>query len=235
MVPGLAPAVRVDIVHVLVDHGTADDALRLLSKYHLKDLAILDLLAAAFQDLGKPDDAAEINAIAIARDDLDRGRRCHRQARRVVMDPEPYRSALWSNRNLFDEPTGSDRTCDQLEAQLACWLRPKLDCARYFKDRGIDPRTQYLIQAHENWPVVRVSGFTWLWTADFAINAGTVPRAYDFAVLALEMAVRSDECSEKIETAVQRRARWLLSVDARPTGFEQRLRILETDPDLLCD
>lgn len=235
VVNDLAPAVRADITNVLVDHGTADDALRLLSKHRIRDLEVLDLLAATYLDFGKLDDANVINELAIQRDDVNRANRCRRQARRVVMNPAQYRPDVNSGLLLFDEPKEADRTCDRLEAELACWLRPKRDCEPYFKASGVDPRTQLMIQAHESWPTGPRNGFSWLWTADYAINAGTVPRAYDFAVLALETAVRTEDCSEWIDKAVQHRARLLLSVHDRPTGFEQRLRILAEDPDLLCD
>lgn len=69
----------------------------------------------------------------------------------------------------------------------------------------------------------------------FRDQCGNGGGAYDFAVLALETAVRSEECDDNFGKAVRRRARWLLSVADRPTGFEQRLQILDTDPDLLCD
>lgn len=235
VVGGLAPAVRADIVNVLVDHGDADDAVRLLSKHRIRDLDVLDQLAATYLDVGRRDDARVINELAIVRDDVSRANRCRRQARRVVMDPEPYRPDVKRDVRLFDEPAGADRTCDGLAAELACWLRPKLDCAPHFKNIGVDPRIEHLIQAHASWPTARTNGFGWLWTADFAIKAGTVARGYDFAVLALESAVRSDGCNDTIEQSVQRRARWLLTLDDRPTGFEQRLRILANDPDLLCD
>ncbi len=234
-VVGLAPAVRQDITNVLVDHGTADNAVRLLSRYRVRDLEVLDLLAATYLDVGRPHDAREINELAILRDDENRANRCRRQARRVVMNPARYRPDVNSGLLLFDEPRKADRTCDRLEAELACWLRPKRDCEPYFKASGVDPRAQLLIQAHDNWPTGPRSGSSWLWTADFAINAGTVARAYDFAVLALENAVRSEDCSEWIDKAVEHRARSLLAVRDRPTGFESRLRILAEDPDLLCD
>ena len=234
-VAGLAPAVRQDITNVLVDHGTVDDAVRLLSKYRIRDLAVLDLLAATYLDVGRPDDAREVNELAILRDDVNRANRCRRQARRVVMNPDPYRPDVNSGLLLFDEPKEADRTCDRLEAQLACWLRPKRDCEPHFRASGVDPRAQLLIQAHESWPTGPRNGFAWLETADFAIHAGTVARAYDFAVLALETAVRSEDCSEWVDHAVKHRARSLLAEPDRPTGFESRLRILAEDPDLLCD
>lgn len=235
VVPGLALAVRADITNVLVEHGTADDAVRLLAKYRVRDLEIFDLLAATYLDVNRPDDAKAINDLAIVRDDASRASRCRRQARGVVMNPAPHRPDVNRGRRLLSGPQEADGTCDRLEAQLACWLRPKLDCEQYFKDSRIDPRTRFLIQAHESWPTARTDGYSWLWTADFAIDAGPIARAYDFAVLALETAVRSEECSARIDKAVQHRARVLRSVQDRPTGFEQRLRILEENPDLLCD
>lgn len=151
------------------------------------------------------------------------------------MDPAPYRPDVNSGRRLFDEPKEADRTCDRLEAQLACWLRPTLDCEQHFKDSGIDPRTRYLFQAHESWPTSQTNGFSWVWTADFAINAGPSAPAYDFAVLALESALRTEECNAQMKKAVRHRARILLAEQGRPTGFEQRLRILRENPELLCD
>lgn len=234
VVAGLSQAVRADIVNALVHHGGVDDAIRLLSKYQIRDFEIFDLLTATYLDLGMPDDGMAINDLLLTRDDPSRANRCRRQARAVVMKPDPYRSSTYRGRLLFDAPADSDRTCTLLEHELACWLRPELDCARYFDDVGIDVGNALLIKALYLWPRYSADTRAWLDVADYAIGAGTIPRAYDVAVEALEQAIRSHDCDASGKL-IARRAQAMLNAPDRPVPFDERLRVLATTAEDVCD
>ncbi len=233
-VSGLVPAVRQDVVNVLVQEGRADDATRLLSRHQIRDLEVLDLLAATYADMGKDADATEINELSILRDDVNRGNRCRRQARRVVMAPEMYRSPVNRDVALFDEPEGADRICDRLAAELACWLRPSDDCEKYFKIAGIDPRMTHVISAFHAWPAVDRGPNGWEAVAITAMAGGTLPLAYEFAVSALEQSARSGRCMRHYTLRLGRYIQKLRAPADRPKQFDDRLEVLDDEPQELC-
>jgi len=65
VVLGLATAVRADFANIVISSGDANDATRLLAKHRIKDVAVLDTIAASYVELGRLDDAYEINELAI--------------------------------------------------------------------------------------------------------------------------------------------------------------------------
>jgi len=200
VVSGIAPAVRTDLANILVSSGDAADARRLIAKHRVTDLAVLDTLSASYVEIGKLDDAFEINELALATDDRrNKANRCRRLTRRILLRPPPkqIKAVDLPNAGLFDIPKGADDTCTRLENELACWLEPASGCDEYFKDQKLDEtKAQYLLSAYHGWPRGPHIGHWWE-TARFARSAMPHPGADVLAVTALANAMRVVECTSQ--------------------------------------
>lgn len=197
VVVGIAPAVRADFANILVSSGDASDARRLIAKHRVTDIAVLDALAASYVEIGKLDDAFEINELAITVDDRrNKASRCQRLTRRIVLRPPPkqIKAIDLPNASLFDVPRGADHTCDRLAHELECWLDPAAGCVAYFKDQQLDEeKAQFLLDAYHGWPK---GPHIWRWweTARLARAAMPHPGADILAVAALANGMRIVDC-----------------------------------------
>lgn len=185
VVRGLGPAVRADIANIIVGYGDARDAATLLAAHRLTDPDQLDLIAAAYLDLGKRDDGRELNALALGHDSRrNPTAHCRRLAKKIVLDPEPYRRHRIDNETLFGIET-KDAECRRLEAELDCWLAPMQRCKEHFAHVGIHVGTASLILAADSWRWAR-SVDDWRVVVVHAIDGAPVPLAIEAAVAALE-------------------------------------------------
>lgn len=236
VVPGLAPAVRNDFANILVEHGTADDAARLLAKHKITDIVVLDVLAATYVELGKLDDAYTINELALARDNRrDQADRCQRLTRRIVLQPPPPRlKPDLRTDTLFDVPMGAHPTCTRLDRALACWLSPAADCTPYFIEQNIDPaKAHLLIRAYNGWPATA----TGLWepTWRHAVSALPLAGADHLAVAALTYDLQTTLCNAYHQQKIVRVATEAIRADpAHDPALDPQLVALIDKPETLC-
>ena len=196
VVLGLAPAVRADFANIVISSGDANDATRLLAKHRITDITVLDTIAASYVELGRLDDAYDINELAIATDDRkNHANRCRRLTRRYALRPPPKRLKAIDlpNAGLFEVPEGADATCTRLEHELECWLDSLAGCGPYHADQKLDvARAGAMLDAYFTWPST-ASG-NWWGTANMAILAMPHPGADRLAVAALANNLRSTRC-----------------------------------------
>ena len=205
IVAGLAPAIRDDLANLLVQNGDADHAEHLLAKAKVEDIAIFDLLAASYFEVGKNADAAEINERAIDRQQkTSDAAKCHRYAKRIILEPPGARALyLMELDALGDEPARSrkklstDPECRQLDAELACWTSPARSCERYLFAQGADA-TRYgeLLDAYFTWPLGEATSNEWAAKAIHAENAQPLPGADALEIAALLAGFRVVQCDD---------------------------------------
>ena len=218
---GLASAVRLDLANILAAEGDADRAEHWLTRYDIRDVVVLDTLAATFVELGKLDDAAIINRRAIdAAVTPSAGATCHRVARRIVLAHQGdwivhQRDVLAHHDDAVadDELLGADEIdrlararapdtdCVRVNHMLRCSHRH--ECLAYLQERNIDVRAQQLIIAYENWPAGEVDADAWRKIGDAALQGASFDEGgFDLAVTAYEAAFRAGDCPP-IHTALE--------------------------------
>ena len=197
-IAGLADAVPIDLAAILADAGGADDAEHLIAKYDIRDVSVLDDLAAVYVELDRPEDARAINADAL---DLGAHSReadqCHRAARDIVLGPSLSRKLEIADLKRV-HITGRkipDPTCTALYDELDCWISPGVDCRDYFRAHGTDGRFADLLGAYLEWPQRPAAYAQWLQVATDAVKASGLPGATELADTALRAAVATSGCS----------------------------------------
>ncbi|MBL0218212.1 MAG: hypothetical protein IPQ07_30565 [Myxococcales bacterium] len=225
-VAGVAAAARSDIANIVVDSGDAEAAQRTLAKAQIHELAMLDLIAASYLDIGKPDEASVFNDAAIASYAIQKpGEHCHRLARRAILLPAAERRSGIRQLERY-----ADRTCGQLMNELTCWDTGS--CDDYFVDHGVDPKDARLAQVYNRWPTEPTSTVGWYMLASSALKLLDTPGADLLAVTALEAVVRSTRCLESVRVGDDankiKRAKHDASLDAR-------LEVLISDQEQLCN
>ena len=188
---GIPQAVRFDIVNILADAGSADDAERMLARASIDDLAVYDLLAATYAEVSKLDDAREINERALAGGGSHEVR-CRRLLRRILLagaTPPMASIGELGSRGMADDPT-----CVRFDHAVSCQLHPGRDCTPYFADAGIDPRNALLLSAYVAWPPGPAPSHRWWSITVDALDALGIPHADLLAATALEVAARTSVC-----------------------------------------
>ena len=235
IVSGLAPAVRTDFANILVSSGDANDASRLLTKHGIKDIAVLDTLAASFIELGKMDDAYVINELALAADNRRNvENRCRRLTRRIVLRPPPkqIKAVDLPNAGLFD--VRGHETCERLEHELECWLDPASGCVNYFTDQQLDvEKAKAITTAYFGWPSGAALGITWYRTAHKAFQAIPHPGADLLAVAALENSLRTTRCDSPYVQGIVDLANVIRIADHDPAINDGLTRVIYS-PTQLC-
>ncbi len=190
---GLTQAIRQDLANILVSSGDADQAEHHLSKHHIRDIEVIDLLAANYVEVGSPHDAAAIIRRAIDSDDHPTdATRCQRLVKRIATrseaDPTEALDALTT---LATRRKIADPSCVRLNNKVACWQSPERGCEPYFRDENISLLVQSLLRAYYRWPgTARME--TWWHVADVARNAMPMPEAAELALAAFDASLIAD-------------------------------------------
>jgi hypothetical protein len=195
-VPRLAEAVRIDIANILAGAGPADQAQKQLARANIDDLAVYDLLAAAYVEVGSTADASELNDQA-----LDGGyggttpaARCHRLARRIALQRDP--SARPSKADLSSLGESGDRECQRLRAHLQCSIARQ--CEDWVKELGVPHDTVFLFDTHYLWSEAARGRESWRSVMERALMALPVPGAEDVAIAALKLCTDDDSCNSRV-------------------------------------
>lgn len=132
--PHLEAAVRNDLANILAQ-GHADKAEHYIRVNVLRDVDLLDLLAANFVEVGTADDAVAINLDAIASDDYPTpATRCLRATKHIVLTNNKTSLLLKEIEQLAKQPKNQDPTCVREYAKLTCWATN--ECSAFVHELG---------------------------------------------------------------------------------------------------
>jgi hypothetical protein len=189
---GLRPAVRRDLANILVDQGNADKAEHWLTKHNIRDVQILDLLAANYMEIGSEADAFTINRRAIDSDDYATlATKCTRLVKRIVIGLDHDREIpIKMLKDMVVKAKVADETCKRLWNKVECW-RSSLSCDNYYSDENIPMEARLLADAYNKWPSEPASSFEWWAYVDTTRLALPTPGAAPLVVTAMELALKA--------------------------------------------
>lgn len=251
VVPGLAAAIRADVSNILVSHDPSS-ARHMIKTFRLSDEPdIVDRLAATYVEAGKLGGAIEINELAIANDSgRTPAKTCQRLARRVLLDPDTYRTSRSafsakapvpgfaddSTDLLFGAKLDADRRCKELDAELSCWLA-KENCSAWYAMHGVSEGLANLLAATAAWPTgkFRANPDAWWHVIPRALDARPQKEAYEAVVTATEATLRLTHCRDDFGmNRVRDVLRELVTDTALPPGYVERLKQLDEKRSALC-
>jgi hypothetical protein len=221
-------AVRQDLANILVGHGDADAAEGYITRNAIRDVHVIDLLAASYAEMGKDADAYAINRIAIDADNYATpATKCRRLVKHIVLtaDASDRELPIQQLRTFVADYKRADPTCIELVEAVACWHKPGGACAAHFWRRNIDVRTASVVSIYFAWPA-RAHWYEWWNIGDHLRLVLAVPGAIDLALSAYEASLKAhpsctDERAAAINTAI-------VEIRASPSGaaYEPRLHRL---------
>lgn len=193
-VPGIARGVGFDIANILVDTQDEEHADQILTAAQLRSAELYDLLAAAYFEIGRNDDAVQATAAALQLDTRHaRSATCHRLARAALLGPEAGRGFDVAELASAADGKPPDPVCVELAAEVACVVDPDVGCQDYDALHHIDRGLQQLAALAEHWREPR----DWQEWMDVALRIHTQgPRnqTLEMESGALEAAVVGTEC-----------------------------------------
>lgn len=194
-VPGIANAAPFDMVNVLVNSEDADHATQILADQQLRDPHLWDLLAAAYFEVGKNDDALSVTTTAMQLDPHPLpAATCHRLARALLLGPESVRKLLLDQlAGMVHDPKHVDPTCEYIAAAIPCAL--DIDCYKYYANENLHGDEVYIALLYERWSTPRDwSGWIdYAWSARRLISAAG---AQELMFAALDASVVTGDCTE---------------------------------------
>lgn len=156
--PRLEAAVRNDLANILAQNH-ADKAEHFIQAHQLRDVGMLDLLAANFVEVGTTDDALTINRSAIDSDDYPAAAtKCMRWTRQIVLLGDKLSPLMKQIEAYATVPNSPDPTCVTEYNRLRCWAG---DCAGLMRANGASPFDEELIEIVELWATTRSSKEWW--------------------------------------------------------------------------
>ena len=217
---GIPGAIRQDVANIVVDAGNADVAEDLLNRAHIDDVAVYDLVAATYVEVGRTDDALRFNNRAMASTARSGAGACERRAREILLAPEYARDDLIAHLER-------EHRCPALAGDLACWSNT---------DRCAAPLTpaHYVHMAYGDWPTGPADGGRWWTVASIALRGFPAASGADvLATAALSAAVRSSRCSDITISRARTAAAEIMDNKAHDTSLDPQLNQL-IRPQLLC-
>lgn len=191
----LAPAVRTDLANIL-SSGHVDAAQRLINVHRIRDVGLLDLLAANYVEVGTTDEAIAINRQAIDSDDYaSPATKCMRWTKHIILSHDPQSALFREIENLILHAKDRDETCVRLYHKLQCWQRPALGCNGFMLDLGYKESEVDLINAYNSWSI---NGNPDHWSDVFTRALAAVPAtgSVEIAVAALQNVMRTTTCGQ---------------------------------------
>lgn len=193
-VPGIARGVGFDIANILVDTQDAEHADQILVATGLRSTEVYDLLAAAYFEIGRNDDAVQATSAALQLDaHHTRAATCHRLARAALLGPEASRAFDVDELTSASHAKVPDPVCVELAAEVACLVDPDAGCRDYDLAHRIDGRIHNLAVLAEHWREPR----DWQEWMDVAFRIelqGPRNQTLDMESGALDAAVVGTEC-----------------------------------------
>lgn len=225
---GMPAAVRTDIANIVVDGGDSTFAQDVLTRAQVDDLAVYDLAAAGYIEVGKVRDAIELGDRAIAAHDARRpADHCMRVARKIVLVDPGSRGPLIM---------GLDRLprCEVQYRELLCWHEKH--CDPFLLAHGIKPEQLKLGAVYKTWPKPGASTDEWVRAAEDA--RGSYALDSPLAVIrAVEAGLRSINCTgprvAELTNSARLMAKWLSPQGAQPE-LRERLLVIASVPETAC-
>ena len=184
---GMPAAVRTDIANIVVDAGDADEAARVLSSAQVDDVAIYDLVAASYAEVGKTVDALAFGDRAIAAQQTRRpADHCMRIARKALLTDPGTRMHV-----IHELASFTNGDCTRLHAELKCWHAKQ--CNPYLLAYGVKPESLELGELYAAWPKPGAADDDWV---DYARRTAYYVNhdGGDLAITAVEAALRNLKC-----------------------------------------
>jgi hypothetical protein len=224
---GIPAAVRADVANIVVDAGTADDAQRILAGAQVDDLAIFDLVAASYAEIGKTDDSLVFTERGIAAHDARRpADHCMRLARKVLLVDPHARTPTLQALTLFEHVPA----CATVLHELKCWHAQV--CEPYLLEHGVGPDALALGALYKDWPRASATSDDWLKFAHRALRENG-KSANEATTSAIEAALRTVGCvgaGADEGRSIARR----LKTDVHDASVDQRLDLIILTPDSIC-
>lgn len=217
----LTPAVRLDLANILAS-GSADKAEHWLNKHNIRDIPMLDLLAANYAEQGLLHDGAIINQRIIDSDDhATEATKCRRLTRQIAMHHDSDQTmAFMQLEQLAKKPTAPDPLCVTLFHKAECVRNPD-NCSDFFDDEKIDHRAAALMKAYAVWPWEGTYR-QWWWVVASARYAVGMPDADELLMTALDAAFRAEGGCPDASTEVHEVVK--LMVLAQDARYQSRLK-----------
>jgi len=194
-VPGIANGAPVDMVNVLVESEDADHATQILADQQLRDPHLWDLLAAAYFEVGKNDDALSVTTTAMQLDPTPApAATCHRLARALLLGPESLRQLLLEQlAGMTRDPRHVDPTCEYLAAAVPCAVES--ECRKYYANEHLHGDEVYIALLYNRWSGQR----DWSGWIDYAWEARRMLAAngaQELTFAAIDAAVITSDCKD---------------------------------------
>ncbi|MBV8756475.1 MAG: hypothetical protein JO257_04335 [Deltaproteobacteria bacterium] len=195
-VPGIARAVPLDVANILVDSQDAEHADQILVHAQLRSAQLYDLIAAAYFEIGRNDDAVQATTSALQLDQrYDRAATCHRLARAALLGREASRVLLATELTRATNGKTPDPQCVELAAGVECAVDPEAGCRTYIVNHHIDDAVWRLAKIDEHWRDPQ----TWDGWLDVALHIELLtarPESLPMLSVAVEAAVVASECRQ---------------------------------------
>jgi hypothetical protein len=173
--PRLEAAVRNDLANILAQ-GHADKAEHFIRVHALRDVRMLDLLAANYVEVGTAEDAITINRNAMDSDDAaSAATRCLRLTKHIALTNDKNSALIKQVESYATVPKNADATCVREWHKLKCWA--SRDCAGYVIDSGGVLFDGDIVMTLESWGSYRTAS-AWMKiakTVDLQRAAGNNP------------------------------------------------------------
>lgn len=225
---GMPAAVRLDIANIVVDAGDADDAAQILSAALVDDIAIFDIVAASYAEVGKAKDAVAFADRAVAAHQTRRPvEHCMRITRRVVLS-EPSERAAWIHRL---SPFEDNSFCVSKLNELNCWHAQL--CEPYLLDRGVSERSLELGALYRAKPKLSAAPKVWIEYAQRAWQFRGGRATEELAVSALETALRRLNCTG-LEVRDVRALAAVIVTSRHDKSLDRRLETIDLALESIC-
>jgi hypothetical protein len=200
---GMSAAVRTDLANIIATAGDIDMADKLLMKYRLDDIELLDMLAATYVELGRERDAYEMNRRALdSVGHTTNATHCRRLVKDIMLGGQSDATKTAQQlEHLATDLKTPDATCVSLHQRMQCRLGPPTNCTTYFLVEGIDTRNVSMLEVSRGWPQRAVPASRWTQLARRALGAVPLTGAEAYTIAAIEAAYAArGTCDPEIRT-----------------------------------
>lgn len=229
----VAASVRHDLANILVDHGSSADAERLLAKHHIADGPVLDLLAATYVEVGRLDDAMEINDLTLRTDRGSEAMVCQRLTRKALLAGASQLPDLLAE--LGGHAARKEPRCMELDATMRCWALPsRATCRPFVAPAGTDPSLDEVLGLYFSWPAGPTPARDW-WLLTYEAMKLLPTRGADaLALTALETALGATPCAPDYAVFTARTYVGEIEQSTHDPALDPRLHELATNTRAHC-
>jgi hypothetical protein len=232
---GLARAVTFDVAAIAAAHGDAHDLEGFLRRGGFLTLEEVDLIAAAYFEIGRLADATEANKLATLMDYAPtETARCTRILRAIADAEGSEREELVANLSRAAHPKDDQHVprCTHEEAVVLCWRDH--DCVNYW---NLDSATtnaalvSRLTSIRKSWSEITSTGANWHRYVNLLVDSGPPRDKYALLLPAADLAVRGSDCNDAILASLHvdldRAERILAPTITGPASLEREIHDFE--------